>query len=112
MKIKFLDFVRFIEQSTCLDELKIKCDLIYGVDFEVILDKFFQILKTSISYEIIKNIDLKSLSDYLRYIAKSFEEGHKIYIQKSGNYETTHIRDIDEYYLPECAKIENISINI
>ena len=112
MEIKFLDFVRFIENSTCLDELKIKCDLLYGVDFEVILDKFFNIFKKSISYEIIKNIDLKSLSDYLTYIAKSFEESHKIYIQKSVNYETNFIRHIDEYYLPECAKIKYISINI
>ena len=112
MEIKFLDFVRFIENSTCLDELKIKCDLLYGVDFEVILDKFFNFFIKSISYENIKNIDLKFLSDYLKYIAKDFEERHKIYIQKSINYEINFIRYIDEYSLPECAKIENISINI
>ena len=112
MEIKFLDFIRFIENSNCLDELKIKCNLLYGVDFEVILDKFFNIFKTSISYDFIKNVDLKFLSDYLKYIAKNFEESHKIYMQKSVNYETTHIRHIDEYYLPECDKMENISIII
>ena len=112
MEIKILDFVRFIENSNCLDELKIKCNLMYGEDFESILDNFLKFFKTSISYEIIKNVDLKFLSDYLTYIAKNFEESQKIYIQKSVNYETTHIRHIDEYYLPECAKMENISINI
>ena len=112
MELKYIDFIRFIENSTCLDELRIKCNLLYGVDFEVILDKFFNIFRKSISYEIIKNIDLKSLSDYLTYIAKNFEERHKIYIQKSVNYETNFIRYIDDYSLPECAKIENISINI
>ena len=112
MEIKFLDFIRFIENSTCLDELRIKCVLLYGVDFESILDNFLKFFKTSISYDFIINLDLKSLSDYLTYIAKNFEERHKIYIQKSVNYETNFIRHIDEYSLPECAKIENISINI
>ena len=112
MEIKFLDFVRFIENSTCLDELRIKCNLMYGVDFESILDNFLKIFRKNISYEFIKNVDLKFLSDYLTYIAKDFEERHKIYIQKSVNYEINFIRHIDEYSLPECGKIENISINI
>ena len=95
-----------------LDELRIKCDLMYGEDFEIILDNFLKIFKTSISYDFIINVDLKSLSDYLTYIAKNFEESHKIYIQKSANYDENCLIHTEEYYIPECAKIENISINI
>ena len=113
MNIKFLDFIKFIDNAKSIDELNIKCDLMYGENFKVILDKFCQFFGQKISDEFIITLNFKGLADFLIYIGKSFEERNKCYIQTNINFESTqYTRYTVEYCLPDCFKVENISINI
>lgn len=41
MKIKLTDILNVMNNCNSIAELKIKSDLLYGVKFDVILDKFF-----------------------------------------------------------------------
>lgn len=68
----------------------------------------YKIYKETLVY-----MSLRDLISFLGMLGDNFEYKNRQLIHKTEEYNTDYYtKHIEEYYLPDCFKFENISINI
>lgn len=113
MKIKLTDILNVMDSCKSIPELKIKCDLLYGEKFDIILDRLLDKMGYMIDQVTLSQMTLRDLKTYIELMGRNFEHKNRNYIYKDVDYNSDYYNKTTEaYYLPDCFKMENISINI